>query len=382
MLDAPDVDEDEDADLATEAVTLPPPVVPEVPALYDGDADLTKDELALLGAGARISTPRSPAGPPAAAPPAPPADGRSRSRWYVALAGFLVLALLAVLGFLAYLLFRVPTHEVPDLTGLTLEEAEALIAEYEWDVDVQRERSDEEPDEGQVVRVVPDTGSDLADGEPFLIVVSLGPELRTLPELEGAAQGEAETALAELRLRARTTADQFDEDVPSGSVISWSVPSEPSLHVGDEVLPETEVVLVVSKGPAPRTVPELAGATVEDATAELDELRLEAVEAEREFSNDVPSGEVIAVDPAPGTSVERESTVTLRVSKGPDLVVLPDVTGQTLDQARATLQAAGLQVGGLVGNSAGTVVQMIVGGSDVEAGDEYLRHSSIDLALI
>ena len=54
--------------------------------------------------------------------------------------------------------------------------------------------------------------------------------------------------------------------------------------------------------------------------------------------------------------------MTLRVSKGPDLVVLPDVTGQTLDQARATLQAAGLQVGGLIGNSAGTVVQMIVGG--------------------
>ncbi len=216
VLDAPDVDEDEDADLAAEAVTLPPPVVPEVPALYDGDADLTKDELALLGAGATISTPRSPAGPPAAAPPAPPADGRSRSRWYVALAGFLVLALLAVLGFLAYLLFRVPTHEVPDLTGLTLEEAEARIAEYEWDVDVQRERSDEEPDEGQVVRVVPDTGSDLADGEPFLIVVSLGPELRTLPELEGVAQGDAETALAELRLRARTAAEEFDEDVPSG----------------------------------------------------------------------------------------------------------------------------------------------------------------------
>ncbi len=74
--------------------------------------------------------------------------------------------------------------------------------------------------------------------------------------------------------------------------------------------------------------------------------------------------------------------MTLRVSKGPDLVVLPDVTGQTLDQARATLQAAGLQVGGLIGNSAGTVVQMIVGGGNVDAGDEYLRHSSIDLALI
>ena len=370
--------------------TLPPPVVPANPQLYDGDVDVTKDELAALAASATIAPPGpSPApAPPASPPPSPalraaePPAEPSRSRWLVAVAGFLVLALLAGLGFVAYLLFRVPTHEVPALTGLTLEQAEARIAEYEWDVEVQRERSDEEPDEGQVVRVVPDAGSDLADGEPFLIVVSEGPELRALPDVAGLARGEAETVLAELRLRSVMAGEQFDEEVAAGDVVSWSVPSDPSLTAGAEVLPDTEVALVVSTGPAPRTVPELAGDTVEEARGELDELRLQAAEAEREFSNDVPSGDVIAVDPAPGTSVERDSTVTLRVSKGPDLVALPDVTGQTLAQAQATLQAAGLQVGGLIGNSAGTVVQMIVGGGNVEAGSEYLRNSAIDLALI
>ena len=65
---------------SAEPVTLPPPVVPEVPALYDGDADLTKDELALLGAGATISRPASarPRRPRPRPPGRRPTAGRGR----------------------------------------------------------------------------------------------------------------------------------------------------------------------------------------------------------------------------------------------------------------------------------------------------------------
>ena len=45
----------------------------------------------------------------------------------------------------------------------------------DWEIDVQRERSDDEPDPGDVVRTTPDAGEDLAVGEPFLLVVSEGP---------------------------------------------------------------------------------------------------------------------------------------------------------------------------------------------------------------
>jgi serine/threonine-protein kinase len=370
---------------------LPPPAVPDAPEVYDGDSDATRDELAALARAAATATlvaERTPvplAGENAPDVPPPPAtadDAAPRSRWYIALIGFLVLAVLAALGLLAYLLFRVPTHEVPDLAGLSLAQAESRVEEFSWEVDVRRERSDDEPDVGQVVRTVPAAGADLADGEPFLIVVSDGPELRTLPDLSGLTRAEAETALAELRLRALPAGEEHDEDVPQGRVISWSVPVEPGLTAGAEVLPDTEVAIVVSSGPAPRIVPDLVEAEVDDALAELEDLRLRAQLAEPEFSNDIPAGVVIASDPVAGTSVERGSTVTLRSSKGPDLVVLPDLTGMNLEQARTALEAAGLQLGGLVGNSQGTVTQAMVGGSNVDFGSEHLRHSVIDLALI
>jgi serine/threonine-protein kinase len=371
----------------------PPPDAAAPPAVYDGDTDATKDELAVLArppATATLLAEREPtpdvtapppdAGDPGATPVAEPDP--PRSRWFIALIAFLVLAALAALGFVASLLFRVPSHEVPDLAGLEAEQAEARIADFEWEIQVERQRSDEEPDVGQVIRSVPPAGFDLGEGEPFLLIVSDGPELRTLPELGGVALAEAETTLAELRLRATTVAEEHHEDVPAGSVISWAVAADPALAAGAEVLPDTEIGLVVSLGPAPRTVPDVAELTVADATAQIEALRLDVELAAPEFDNEIPAGAVIASDPEPGTSVERGSTVTLRTSKGPDLVTLPDLVGLGLAEARAQLTQAGLQAGAVIGNTQGAVAQMLVANRSVEAGTQYLRNSVVDLALI
>ena len=57
-------------------------------------------------------------------------------------------------------------------------------------------------------------------------------------------------------------------------------PRRPGLVAGDEVLPETEVALVVSAGPAPRVLPDLTGLSVADATAQLEAMRLVVAVAE------------------------------------------------------------------------------------------------------
>ena len=108
------------------------------------------------------------------------------------------------------------------------------------------------------MRTAPAAGVELAEGEPFLMVVSEGPLLRELPESTGKPLSEAQTALAGLRLGVETV-EQFDEVVPPGTVISWSVPGDATLAAGSMVEPETVVQLVVSTGPAPRVVPNLIG---------------------------------------------------------------------------------------------------------------------------
>ena len=294
----------------------------------------------------------------------------------------MVLAL-AGLGYLAYQLFRTPTHEVPALVGLTEADATRLTEGFEWEIDVEQDRSDEEPEPGAIIRTAPVAGEQLAEGEPFLIVVSEGPELRTLPELTSEPLSAAETTLAELRLVALPATEQFDETAPVGQVISWSVPADPALVAGDEVLPETEIALVVSAGPAPRVIPELTGLSVADATAQLQAMGLAAAAGgEPVFSDTVPVGGVVTVTPPAGTTVERGATIQLTPSKGVDLVVMPDLTGQTLPQAQATLGAAGLNIGSLLGSTQGLFVSATVAGEPANPGNQYKRGTAIDMVFL
>ena len=164
----------------------------------------------------------------------------------------------------------------------------------------------------------PAAGERLAEGEPFLVVVSEGPEFRALPDVAGAPLAEAETALAELSLT--SPADRSDRrDVPAGSVISWSVPTDPSLAAGDEVLPDTEVALVVSTGPAPRTVPDARQPAVDQATAALAELRLVPRSAEARVQRHGADGQRVVIRPrtrCPG----RAGTSCADAVEGIDLV--------------------------------------------------------------
>ena len=310
-------------------------------------------------------------------------EERPHRRWLTALTALVLLAALGGLALLASLLFRgPPRHEIPELGGLQLDAATSQIAAFDWDLDVRTERSDDQPIAGRVVRTVPIAGSDLAEGEPFLLVVSDGPELRTLPELRGLAVGEAETELAELRLVALAPTERFDEEVPAGEVVSWSVPADATLVASNEVLPATEVAIVVSIGPEPREVPDVVGQSVDEATATLRELRLEVTVAEPVFDNEIPDGEVISMAPSAGDVLERGATVDLLSSKGQDLVAVPDLSGLTLPQAREALTAAGLQIGAMVGNSLGTFAQATVGGDEVGAGEEFLRNTAVDVVFL
>jgi serine/threonine-protein kinase len=174
--------------------------------------------------------------------------------------GILVVAALAVLGVLATRLFETPVYTVPDLVEVPEAEARNMIATNGWVLTIERERSDLVSVVGQVVRTAPQAGVELAEGEPFLMVVSNGPTLRELPDSTGVVAGEAQTRLVERGLAVESV-DQYDELIPAGTVISWSVPADPTLVTGSLVEPETMVLLVVSDGPAPRVVPDVVGST-------------------------------------------------------------------------------------------------------------------------
>jgi beta-lactam-binding protein with PASTA domain/serine/threonine protein kinase len=309
---------------------------------------------------------------------AEPPSRRRGVPWKLLL-GLLVVAALAALGVVAMQLFQRATYPVPDLRGEPVAEARNQIAENGWIVDVQEERSDEVPTVGQVVRTAPAAGVELAEEEPFLIVVSAGPLLRELPESTGLLASKATTDLVALRLDV-TTVEQYDEEVPAGTVISWSVPGEPSLAAGAEVEPETPVELVVSLGPAPREVPELDGLPLAEARAAVEEIQLALVEAEQVFSDDVPLGSVVSQEPAAGAEVERGAEVTVAISRGPDLVSFPDVSeAASYAEAADLLRTAGFEPVLLLGDAEAAVQSIRIGDEEPEVGERFRRGAVVEI---
>jgi serine/threonine-protein kinase len=311
-----------------------------------------------------------------------PLPRRRRGFPWKILLGLLVVAALVALGILALQLFERPTYVVPELTGMPVAEARNLIAPNDWEVDVQSERSDVQPEAGAVIRTAPAAGVELAEGEPFLMVVSEGPLLRELPDSTGKPLSEAQTALASLRLGVETI-EQFDEVVQPGTVISWSVPGDATLTTGSLVEPDTVVQLVISKGPAPRVVPNIIGVAVADATTQLAEMQLTLSQGEQVFSDEFPLGAIVSQSVPEGTEVPRGTDVSVVVSRGPDIVVFPDISAATtFEQAAAILGPAGFQPVLTFGDAQGAIQSVAIEGQPPQVGQTYRRGTVVEFTAL
>jgi len=117
------------------------------------------------------------------------------------------------------------------------------------------------------------------------------------------------------------------------------VASEPAS--GEVLKPGGTVNLIVSKGPKPVVIPDVAGRTFDEVKAELEGLGL-VVKKAKDYSRDVPEGLVISSDPTTGNEVPYGGTVTILVSQGPPLVDVPYLIDMQREEAIAALEALGL----------------------------------------
>jgi len=271
------------------------------------------------------------------------------------------------------------SYEVPVLTGVDLGEATNLVTEYDWTI-VEVEEASEDVPAGAIVRTDPEAGRKLQSGKSITFVVSTGPPPVPLPELNALDVTAATTALTEAGLVLGVQTPEFSEDVPVGLVIRWAVALQPNLVAGQEVIKGTSVDIVVSQGPAPRVVPDLRGLSIDAATAALNDLQLIINRADDEFSNDVPLGGVTTQSPVAGESLPKGSSVTVAVSKGPDLVAMPNLATLTnLDAVKAAITNAGLTVGNVTGRVRGAPIAATVGGQLVATGQLLPRGSVVDI---
>lgn len=305
-----------------------------------------------------------------------PSSERKRYRWLWSVAGVVALA---VSAFAVWQVLAVDSFEVPELVGVAEGEARNTVSPLGWNIIISAERSDEVA-LGGVIRTAPVAGTMLREGADFILVISEGPTLAVVPDVTGLSQADAVAALeAQGLVVVETIRD--DDSVPAGSVVSWIVTEQPNLLAGSEVLKGTQVALTVSGGPVLRTVPDLIGRSEADAVAELVAVQLVAQRNDDVFSGDIAVGLVAAQDPPPTTQSSRGEVVAFSVSKGPETVELPLLTGLNLADAQKKLTEAGLVLGTMSGRTSSRVRSVNQDGVTLPVGSVVAKGSAVNLVF-
>ena len=156
------------------------------------------------------------------------------------------------------------------------------------------------------------------------------------PSVLKVSQAAAEKKLSDAGLKSKLGPAEFSDTVAKGLVVR----QDPGPN--QRVRKDGTVTLFLSKGADLRPVPNVVGSTVAIATANLKSAGLVKGEEIQRFSN-AAKGLVIATDPAVGKPLRPGSVVKLIVSKGPELIPVPDVQGMPEAQAKDTVNKAGFK---------------------------------------
>jgi eukaryotic-like serine/threonine-protein kinase len=262
--------------------------------------------------------------------PRPPRRQRGHGGRWVVLA--LVLATAVSGGALLWDNVVAPAGTAPNLVGQDLERAKSALRAQHLDFTVAEPVASPTVPEGQVAEQSPRPGTSVRRSATVRLTPSLG---ITLPDLKGQDPARAGAALDNLGLRWR------EGSAPSLTVEAGLVAgTRPG--AGTPIGRDDRVELLVSTGKPQVQVPGVNHKPVAEA---LDALRAAHLvpHTVKVFDRDVPSGEVIAVNPPPGLTVNWGTTVQVYVSKGPEMVTVPDVRGKPRAEAEALLRAAGLR---------------------------------------
>ncbi len=247
--------------------------------------------------------------------------------------GALIIAVVMA-GFLTFTQSNASSVSLPNVAGMQKDVASARLATTGLRVTFEEKYSDDPS--GTVVAMEPRAGNFISSDGSVKLILSKGPQPIAVTDVmaKKMTPAQARTALEKQGFIVTERRD-FDEKVAKDSLIG----TEPATN--KKLPPESTIVLVISNGPRPIAIPAITDKTYDEAAKVLSDLGF--VPARRDdFSDTIESGILIGTDPAAGTEVQKGTTVNILVSKGPQLVSVPNLVGQTVETASGQLEALGL----------------------------------------
>ncbi len=264
----------------------------------------------------------------------------------------LVAALIAAVG--AIVVWRTgaltPSHPVPSLVGSSPATADQRLRPLHFHLAVSDRAYNARAAVGTIISQRPASGR-LAQGGTIRVTLSLGPRPVSIPAVVGLNSTAATALLTYVGLQAEVAGHVASMTVPAGVVVSSS-PAQGSL------LPGQRVALVVSSGKPKVTVPAMQGAVAASFAAAQTALIGDPSRGhpDNRLQRHRPRGRGRRDQSTSGHTVVVGSSVAVVVSKGPRLISVPDVSGQSVGAASQILADDGFQVSGVTGNPIATVI--------------------------
>jgi len=317
------------------------------PMLRYGSAEEMRVDLKRVLAGQQVSIPHVPAPDEtsvmpvveatphvAKTPHRPVAEAPRRKPWIWILV-ILALTLTGLGVAWAVGAFSTPMITVPSVIGMQADDASDTLTRTGLVTSPLEYENNDSVGEGRVIRQDPEAGASVEESSSVILVVSTGVEMFEVPELIGLTESEAISAIREAGLSLETIQREYSAETEEGLVMR-QVPD------GLTSVPKnTNVTIIVSNGTELVKVPEVTGLTKEEAVSEI-EIAGFVANITEEFNDDIAEGIVISQSPSPGVSIETGSPISIVVSKGLDLVAVPNVVDADEAGAVAAIVAAGL----------------------------------------
>ncbi|MFE7208955.1 Stk1 family PASTA domain-containing Ser/Thr kinase [Streptomyces sp. NPDC057611] len=309
-----------------------------------------------------------------APPPAPPPTGARRPGPPRRTLLTVVVAVLLVLGAGGgvWYINSGQFTKVPPLLAKTEAQARERLKEAGLGVDRVEHAYSDTVGRGMVIGTDPRAGARIRSHGSVTLTVSDGPETVRVPDLKGHRLDEARTLLKKEGLEPGMVSREFSDDVPRDVVIG----TDP--EAGTERRAGSAIALTVSKGHAV-DVPDVTGDDLDEARSALRDAGLKVRISSEQVNSEYDKGRVARQSPAGDSQAAEGDTVTLTLSKGPEMVEVPDVTGNSVGDAKNTLQKAGFQVQedrGLLGLFGDTVKKQ-----SVKGGDRAPKGSTITITI-
>lgn len=201
----------------------------------------------------------------------------------------------------------------------------------------------------------------------------------TVPNLINLTQEQALESIEQSGFATGEVRESYSDTIEEGRVAEQDPAANRQMPRG------TKITIFVSRGPQPKadvTVPDLSNLTASQVSEQLSSNNLLGRAGEEEYSTTIEAGHVIRQDPVAGSSVKAGDTVTYYLSKGPEQVTVPNVVGDTEQEALTTLTDKDLDLKVNVQNDySATVEKGYVISTSPAANTEVDKGSSITIVV-